>query len=131
MMPGKLDQPNVLITGAPGFIGKHLCKFSSHKGFNIVAFVRRSVWALIDPTHQHFFSVDSFAYYDPSHIICQRYDYVNTRFSVEKVVFNETLVNRWFKKLIIKIANRWPNRYESYLSHLVPLDDITYYLRRI
>ena len=91
----------------------------------------RSVWAFIDPTHKHFFSVESFAYYDPSHIICQRYDYVNTRFTVEKIVFNETLINRWFKKPIVKIANRWPHRYESYLSHLVPLDEITYYLRKI
>ena len=91
----------------------------------------RSVWAFIDPTHQHFFTVESFAYYDPEHIICQRYDYVKTRFKVERVVFNETLPNRWFKKLIVKLANRWPLRYEYYLSHLIPLDDITYYLRKI
>tara|TARA_B100001093_G_scaffold493187_1_gene535089 strand:+ start:40 stop:579 length:540 start_codon:yes stop_codon:yes gene_type:complete len=91
----------------------------------------RSVWAFIDPTHQHFFTVDSFAYYDPDHVICQRYDYVKTRFKVKLVVFNETLPARWFKKIIIKVANRWPNRYETYLSHLFPLDDITYYLRKI
>lgn len=58
----------------------------------------RSAWAFIDPTHQHFFTVDSFAYYDPDHLICQRYDYVKTRFKVERVVFNETLPSRWFKK---------------------------------
>lgn len=91
----------------------------------------RSAWAFIDPTHQHFFTVDSFAYYDPDHVICQRYDYVKTRFKVELVVFNETLANRWFKKIIIKLANKWPNRYETYLSHLLPLDDITYYLRKV
>lgn len=91
----------------------------------------RSVWAFIDPTHQHFFTVDSFAYYDPDHLICQRYDYVKTRFKVESVVFNETLPTRWFKKIIVKVANKWPNRYEIYLSHFFPLDDITYYLRKI
>ena len=91
----------------------------------------RSVWAFIDPTHQHFFTVDSFAYYDPDHLICQRYDYVKTRFKVKSVVFNETLRSRWFKKIIIKVANKWPNRYEIYLSHLFPLDDITSYLRKI
>jgi len=32
---------------------------------------------------------------------------------------------------MIAIANRWPRRYEYYLSHLFPLDDITYYLRRL
>ena len=91
----------------------------------------RSVWAFIDPTHQHFFTVDSFAYYDPSHVICQRYDYVKTRFKVELIVFNETLSTRWFKKIIVKIANKWPNKYEHHLSHFFPLDDITYYLRKI
>lgn len=91
----------------------------------------RSVWAFIDPTHQHFFAVDSFAFYDPDHVICQRYDYVKTRFKVERIAFNETLPNRWIKRLVITLANRWPNRYEYYLSHLIPLDDITYYLRKI
>lgn len=94
----------------------------------------RSVWAFIDPTHKTFFAVDSFAFYDPSHIICQRYDYVDTRFKVERVVFNETLSissMHLLKKLVVKIANKWPNSYETYLSHFFPLDDITYYLRRI
>lgn len=91
----------------------------------------RSVWAFIDPTHNTFYTVDSFAYYDPDHIICQRYDYVKTRFKVERIVFNEMLTNSWLKKIIIKLANKWPHRYESYLSQLIPLDDITYYLRKI
>ncbi|MBI5141416.1 MAG: methyltransferase domain-containing protein [Nitrospirae bacterium] len=91
----------------------------------------RSVWAFIDPTHKHFFTVDSFAYYDPSHSICQRYDYVETRFKVERVVFNETLTSRWVKRIIVKFANRWPHRYEHYLSHYFPLDDISYYLTKI
>ena len=69
----------------------------------------RSLWAFIDPTHLHFFTVDSFAYYDP----------------------DSYLENRWFQKIMISIANRWPRRYEYYLSHLFPLDDITYYLKRI
>jgi predicted SAM-dependent methyltransferase len=90
----------------------------------------RSNWAFIDPTHQTFYTVDSFAYYDPRHIICQRYDYTPARFFVEKVVFNETLQCRWTKKIIIKLANKYPNRYETYFSHLYPLDDITYYLKK-
>ena len=91
----------------------------------------RSQWAFIDPTHKHFFTVDSFAYFDPDHIICKRYDYTLARFKTDRKVFNETLKNRWLKKLIVKIANRWPNRYEYYLSHLFPLDDISYYLRKL
>lgn len=90
----------------------------------------RSVWAFIDPTHKHFFTVDSFAYFDPRHLVCQRYDYTSARFLVEKIVFNETLHNRWTKKVMIKLANMFPNRYEYYLSHFYPLDDITYYLKK-
>lgn len=91
----------------------------------------RSVWAFIDPTHKHFFTVDSFSYYDPEHVICQRYDYVKTRFKVENIVFNETLPSSLPKRMMINMANRWPRFYEYYLSHLYPLDDITYYLKTI
>jgi len=90
----------------------------------------RSVWAFIDPTHKHFFTVDSFAYYDPNHFINKKYDYVETRFKVERIVFNETLTHRWVKTIFIALANKWPHRYEYYLSHLFPLDDISYYLKK-
>lgn len=91
----------------------------------------RSIWACIDPTHKHFFTVDSFAYFDPTHSICIRYAYSLVRFRVEKIVFNETLINRWTKKIVLRFANKWPNRYEHYLSHFYPLDDISFYLRRL
>lgn len=91
----------------------------------------RSFWAFIDPTHKHFFTVDSFAYFDPEHVICQRYDYTLTRFKVEKIVFNETLTNRWTKKVVLGFANKRPRSYEYYLSHLYPLDDISFYLRKL
>ena len=91
----------------------------------------RSLWAFIDPTHRHFFTVESFAYFDPDHIICTRYVYSLARFKTEKIVFNETLKNGWIKTLALLIANRWPRRYEYYLSHLYPLDDISYYLRKV
>lgn len=91
----------------------------------------RSVWAFIDPTHKHFFTVDSFAYFDPAHPICQRYDYTSARFSVEQIIFNENFAGRMVKRVIRSIANRWPRKYEFYLSHFYPLDDITYYLKAI
>ncbi len=91
----------------------------------------RSTWACIDPTHKHFFTVNSFAYFDPDDVICTRYDYTLARFKVEKVVFNEGLVNRWTKRLVLRLANRWPSRYEYYFSHFYPLDDISFYLRRL
>jgi predicted SAM-dependent methyltransferase len=48
----------------------------------------RSVWAYIDPTHKTFYTVDSFAYYDPNHYIFQRYEYTDAKFKVEKIKFN-------------------------------------------
>lgn len=91
----------------------------------------RSKWAFIDPTHKHYFTVDSFAYYDPRHPICIRYAYTNARFMVDKIVFNESISNkRLLKMLLVKLANRYPSRYEYYLSHLLPLDDITFYLHK-
>jgi hypothetical protein len=78
----------------------------------------------------HFFTINSLAYFDPDHIICQRYDYSSARFKQEKLVFNETLQNRWTKKIVLKFANRWPWQYEFYLSHFYPLDDISFYLRK-
>jgi SAM-dependent methyltransferase len=90
----------------------------------------RSVWAFIDPTHKHFFTVNSLAYFDPCSPICHQYDYTLARFHVEKIVFNETLAMRWTKRLMARLANRFPQHYELYLSHLYPLDDITYYLTK-
>lgn len=90
----------------------------------------RSRWAYIDPTHKHFFSVDAISYFDPEHIHCKLYDYSLVRFKVEKRVFNETIKSSsLLKKIVLMIANWKPSSYEFYLSHLYPLDDITFYLR--
>jgi SAM-dependent methyltransferase len=91
----------------------------------------RSPWASIDPTHRHFFTVNSFVYFDPDDEICRRYEYTSARFKVERLVFNEDLANRWTKRLMLKLANRWPSRYEYYLSHLYPLDELSFYLRKL
>jgi len=88
----------------------------------------RSRWAYIDPTHRHHFTVESFAYFDPHHIICKRYKYSKVRFKVEKVIFNERLKNGVIKSAFVSIANRWPIGYEMYLSHVFPLDELTFYL---
>ena len=88
----------------------------------------RSKWAYIDPTHRHHFTVESFAYFDPDHIICKLYKYSEVRFKIEKVIFNERLKNGVLKSALVYIANSWPARYETYLSHLFPLDDLTFNL---
>ncbi len=90
----------------------------------------RSPWAFIDPTHKHYFTVNSMEYFDPRSLICQRYDYSNSRFYVEKIVFNETLNMGWTKNLVARLANYSPRRYEAYISHLYPLDDISFYLKK-
>lgn len=91
----------------------------------------RSAYAFIDPTHQHFFTTMSFAYYDPDDPINKRYDYTLARFKLEKIVFNEGHPARWLRRQIAKIGTKWPDRYERYLSHLYPLDEISFYLRRL
>jgi predicted SAM-dependent methyltransferase len=88
----------------------------------------RSKWAYIDPTHRHHFTVDSFAYFDPNHNISKLYKYSKARFIVNKIVFNEQLKNSFIKSIFISLANKWPVRYETYLSHFFPLDDLTFYL---
>lgn len=91
----------------------------------------RSRWASIDPTHKHYFTVDSFAYFDEDSIICKLYKYSKVRFKIEKVVFNERLESGFFKSAIVTVANHWPARYERYLSHIIPLDDLTFYLKNL
>jgi len=95
----------------------------------------RARWAFVDPTHRHFFTIDSFGYFDPDHTFKERYGYSNATFRVEKIVFNERIVERGVSgllRLALKaFANRWPNRYEAYLSHLLPLDELTFYLRTV
>lgn len=96
----------------------------------VIAPYFRSLWAFIDPTHKHYFTVNSLAYFDPRHAICNRYQYTSARFYVDNIVFNETLTMRWSKRIVQKFANRYPHHYELYFSHLYPLDDITYYLTK-
>ena len=92
----------------------------------------RSRWAYIDPTHKTFYTVDSFAYYDPSHPICISYDYTDIRFRVDKRVFNENIISpNMLKRILVRVANRFPNRYENVLSQFFPLDDITFYLTKL
>jgi SAM-dependent methyltransferase len=91
----------------------------------------RSHWACIDPTHRHFFTVDSFGYFDPEHILGTRYKYTTAKFTIEKIIFCEFIMGGYFKELVKRIANKWPGRYETRLSHFYPLDDIAYYLRTL
>ena len=91
----------------------------------------RSRWAYNDPTHKRFFSADMMYHFDPAHEYNRLYPYSKAKFTVERVVFNETIDRGLIYTLVKKLANRWPDRYERLLSHWFPLDELTYYLRTI
>lgn len=91
----------------------------------------RARWAFIDPTHRHYFTAHSFSYFDPAHVHSKLYNYSPARFSIERIVFNEGIERSFIFTAIKAIANRWPDRYEHYLSHLFPLDSLTFYLRTL
>jgi SAM-dependent methyltransferase len=91
----------------------------------------RARWAYIDPTHSHFFTVDSFSYFDPTHVHNKLFPYSEARFRVERVVFNEKIKTRGLMGLIKRLANLKPSLYEKRLGHLLPLDELTFFLRII
>jgi len=93
----------------------------------------RSVWNYVDPWIKNFGTAHSFAFYDPNDdLICKRYNYSSARFATEKIIFDNHLLNPGIiRRLIIMLANRYPRKYELYLSHLFPLDQITFHLRRL
>ena len=91
----------------------------------------RSPYAFHDPTHKTFYTTQSFSYYDPDHPICIKYDYTKARFKIEEIVFHENLKSGIIKSLIVKFANKWPSIYENLLSSFIPLDEISFSLRKI
>jgi predicted SAM-dependent methyltransferase len=91
----------------------------------------RAKWAFIDPTHRHFFTTESFTYFDPAHIHSTVYPYSAIRFRTERVVFNERVKRGILTALVRSVANKWPMRYETYMSHLYPLDELTFHLRAV
>lgn len=95
----------------------------------------RAHWAFIDPTHKHFFTTQSFAYFDPDHTFNKLYPYSSAKFKIQRIVFNEEISERglvgWVKNRIKTIANKHPGGYELYLSHFIPLDEITFYLKAV
>lgn len=89
----------------------------------------RSRWAAIDPTHKHAFTVSSFDYFDPDRPFFDQYRYSDATFRVEQVTFNENWPATGARGLVARYANKNPERYETRLSHLLPLDELTVRLR--
>jgi ubiquinone/menaquinone biosynthesis C-methylase UbiE len=85
-----------------------------------------SVQAYTDPTHRHFFSSDSFAYFtDDSrypHYTAVRFQVVRRRLSLWKPY-------RWLG--LEWLANRWPGRYEKMFAFLFPAESLEVELRTL
>lgn len=92
----------------------------------------RSVWAHVDPTHKHFFTVDTLSYFDVDHIYYKRYKFcTEAKFRILERKFNKNIDKSWFRRLVLPLANKYPNAYETYFSHLYPMEDLTIVLERI
>lgn len=91
----------------------------------------RSPYACIDPTHKHFFTTMSFNYFDPDHKFNKLYKYSDAHFRVKNIVFDEQISHNLFGKIVTKIANKKLHVYEYVLSHIYPLNTLTYYLQTV
>lgn len=93
----------------------------------------RSFYAVYDPTHKNFFGVDWFQYFNPENILFKKYNYSKAKFSIERIKFDREFKKNlsFFHKLMIKIAEKRLNFYEKNLSHLYPLNSLTFYLKVI
>lgn len=91
----------------------------------------RSVYSSIDPTHKHFFTYNSFYYFDEKHLFNELYKYSDSKFEVEKVLFDESISSNTFHRFVKFFANKNPQFYEIHISHLIPLNELTFYLRTI
>jgi predicted SAM-dependent methyltransferase len=89
----------------------------------------RSRWAVIDPTHRHQFSTSSMSYFERDHPNADRYEYSTARFSLERLTFNQSWSKRGPRAALARWASANPERYESRLSHLIPLDELVFELR--
>ena len=71
--------------------------------------------AFSDPTHRHYFGWLTFRYLTGEHEF-SFYTAVRFRVISEQIIFHPTLVN----KLVWRLANRWPARYERRWAWMFP-----------
>ena len=90
----------------------------------------RSFYATIDPTHRNFFGVEYFSYFEPTHIFCKKYKYSKARFRLNKMEFDREWKGkmRFIHLLLVRFAEKHPLKYEARLSHLLPLNSLTFHL---
>jgi len=105
----------------------------NHAKITIAVPYFRSFYAYIDPTHQNYFGVEYFNYFDPTHLFCLKYQYSDFRFKVNKLEFDREWKTkmRFFHKLLVRFAEKYPSKYEARLSHILPLNSLTFHLEVI
>jgi predicted SAM-dependent methyltransferase len=95
----------------------------------------RSFYATIDPTHRNFFGVHWFSYFNPKHDFFKKYKYTHCQFDIENIEFDREQKNiplTWILYRLVRwLARRSPGGYEARLSHLYPLNSLTFHLRTI
>jgi predicted SAM-dependent methyltransferase len=109
-----------------------ICKNGARVNIAVPYF--RSFYSAIDPTHVNFFGVWWFKYFDPAHPFHHKYQYSQAKFQIEKMEFDREFKKDkmgFFHKRLIKFAEKHPEKYEARLSHLMPLNSLTYYLNVI
>lgn len=102
----------------------------NHAKITIAVPYFRSFYSCIDPTHRNFFSVEYFNYFDPEHVFCQKYQYSKAHFLVKKIEFDREWYGKmgFLHKMLVLFAEKYPARYEARLSHLFPLNSLTFHL---
>lgn len=100
-------------------------------GVTVIQPYFRSVFNFIDPYVKNFGTAHSFAFYDPDDPIFIRYQYTKAKFKTISISFDDGLKKRLITQFVVWFANKYPRRYELYLSHLYPLTKITYKLIKL
>jgi len=107
-----------------------ICKAGANVTIGVPYF--RGRYSVIDPTHRNFFGVDWFSYFDPRHIFHQRYAYCDATFQVQKIEFDREYTKASkIRSLFVLLANKKPVWYEEKISHLVPMNSLTFHLSAV
>lgn len=96
----------------------------------------RSFYQAIDPTMIRAFSTRSFDFFNPDGELFRKYSYSKAKFRLEKLEFDREWKEspkgmRLFHKCLVKLADRRPHFYEERLSHLFPLNSMTFHLKAV
>ena len=109
-----------------------ICKTNAKVTIGVPYF--RSFYSVIDPTHVNFFGVYWFDYFDQSNAFAKKYKYCDVNFQINKIEFDREFKTEkigFLKKKLIRFAETKPHTYEARLSHLLPLNSLTFHLEVI